>query len=182
MPRPADPALPERVLDAADALWRQGGEAGVSIRGVAEKAKTTTPTVYSYFADRETLLTALRARAYRRFSDFMAKSTSFRNSCERHLEFADKHGRDYELLYGEGWFRRAAPETRNAEIGVFAGHLVRAGMPEERATETAYAILMMLHGAAMHRLANDRPSPLSRKIRAACLSACETLLRDAQGR
>jgi AcrR family transcriptional regulator len=179
MPRAADPSLPQRVLDAADTLWRQGGEAGVSIRRVAEKAGTTTPTVYSYFADRETLLTALRARAYRRFSAFMAKSTDFRNSCERHLDFAARHGRDYELLYGEGWFRRAAPETRNAEIGVFAAQLVNAGLREDRATETAYAILMMLHGAAMHRLANDGPSPLSRKIRAACIAACETLLHHA---
>ncbi len=72
------------------------------------------------------------------------------------------------------------PRLCNAEIGVFAAQLVKAGVHEDRATETAYAILMMLHGAAMHRLANDGPSPLSRKIRAACIAACETLLQHAR--
>ena len=53
MPRTADPELPHRILKAADALWQSGGEEAVTIRGVAAEAATTTPTVYSYYADRE---------------------------------------------------------------------------------------------------------------------------------
>ena len=68
MPRTADPELPHRILKAADALWQSGGEEAVTIRGVAAEAATTTPTVYSYYADREALLTALRALAFQRFS------------------------------------------------------------------------------------------------------------------
>ena len=64
MPRIADPELPHRILNAADALWQSGGEEAVTIRGVATKAATTTPTVYSYYADREALLAALRALAF----------------------------------------------------------------------------------------------------------------------
>ena len=66
MPRTADPELPHRILKAADALWQSGGEEAVTIRGVAAEAGTTTPTVYSYYADREALLTALRALAFQR--------------------------------------------------------------------------------------------------------------------
>ena len=73
MPRTADPELPHRILKAADALWQSGGEEAVTIRGVAAEAATTTPTVYSYYADREALLTALRALAFQRFSAYLAK-------------------------------------------------------------------------------------------------------------
>ena len=57
MPRTADPELPHRILKAADTLWQSGGEEAVTIRGVAAEAATTTPTVYSYYTDREALLT-----------------------------------------------------------------------------------------------------------------------------
>ena len=62
MPRAADPELPSRILDAADALWREGADAAVTIRAVADRAATTTPTVYAYFKDRHALVVALRAR------------------------------------------------------------------------------------------------------------------------
>jgi AcrR family transcriptional regulator len=67
MPQIADPELPHRILKAADALWQAGGEEAVIIRGVAAEAATTTPTVYSCYADGEALLTALRALAFQRF-------------------------------------------------------------------------------------------------------------------
>jgi AcrR family transcriptional regulator len=95
MPRTADPALPHRILKAADTLWQSGGEEAVTIRGVAAEAATTTPTVYSYYADREALLTALRALAFQRFSAYLAKSRDFQDACARHLEFGtslDFHG------------------------------------------------------------------------------------------
>jgi len=61
MQRTADPELPHRILKAADALWQSG-------RSVAAGAATTTQKVYSDYADREALLTALRALAFQRFS------------------------------------------------------------------------------------------------------------------
>src|ERR1700682_5286255 len=83
MPRTADPELPHRILKAADALWQSGGEEAGTIRGVAAEAATTTPTVYSYYADREALLTALRALAFQRFSGCLAKSRDFQDACAR---------------------------------------------------------------------------------------------------
>jgi len=83
MPRTADPKLPHRILKAADALWQSGGEEAVTIRGVAAQAATTTPTVYSYYADREALLTALRGLAFARFSAYLAKSRDFKDACAR---------------------------------------------------------------------------------------------------
>jgi AcrR family transcriptional regulator len=101
-------------LKAADALWQSGGEEAVTIRGVAAGAATTTPTVYSYYADREALLTALRALAFQRFSAYLAKSRDFQDACARHLEFGTSHPRDYELLYGRGWMERVTADAQGA--------------------------------------------------------------------
>ena len=180
MPRAADPDLPKRILDAADALWKEGGNGAVTIRGVAIRAKTSTPTVYSYFRSRDALLVALRTRAYKRFDAFLAKSKNFEENCERHLEFGDRHRRDYDLLYGQGWFERATPKAREEEIAHFAAVLVRCGVPEKAALRTAYPILMMLHGAVMHLISNRATTGAVPAIREACLDACMTLMRHAR--
>ena len=182
MPRTADPELPRRILKAADALWQSGGEEAVTIRGVAAEAATTTPTVYSYYADREALLTALRGLAFQRFSAYLAKSRDFQDACVRHLEFGTRYPRDYELLYGRGWMERVTADAQGGEIERYTTHLVRAGVDESRATHIAYPIMMMLHGVVMHRLLNKKQSPLGRAIAAACLEACMTLLESARQR
>jgi AcrR family transcriptional regulator len=180
MPRTADPALPHRILNAADALWQSGGEGAVTIRAVAAAADTTTPTVYQYYADREALLGALRALAFQRFSTYLGKSRDFRDTCARHLEFGTRHPRDYELLYGRGWMERVTTDAQGSEIERYTAHIVRAGVDESRAAQVAYPVMMMLHGVIMHRLLNRKPSPLGRKIGAACLDACMTLLDNAR--
>jgi AcrR family transcriptional regulator len=180
MPRTADPELPRRILKAADALWQSGGEEAVTIRGVAAKAATTTPTVYSYYADREALLKALRALAFQRFSAYLAKSRDFQDACARHLGFGTSHPRDYELLYGRGWMERVTADAQRVEIERYTTHLVRAGVDASRAAHIAYPIMMMLHGVVMHRLLNKKQGPLGRAIAAACLEACMTLLESAR--
>ena len=181
MPRLADPDLPHRILKAADTLWQAKGEPGITIRGVAAAAKTTTPTVYSYYADREALLVALRSVAYLRFVAYMTKASNFKELCARYLEYGDNHPRDYELLYGRRWTERVSPEAQSTEIAGFARELVKAGVDETRAIETAYPIVMMLHSLVMNRL-NRKPSAIGVKIRAACLDACVTLMEHARRR
>ena len=56
MPRQADPTLPSRIAEAAYALWRKDGDQAVTIRDVAKRARTTTPSVYAHFADRAAIL------------------------------------------------------------------------------------------------------------------------------
>ena len=180
MPRTADPELPHRILKAADALWQSGGEEAVTIRGVAAEAGTTTPTVYSYYSDREALLTGLRGLAFQRFSAYLAKSRDFHDTCARHLAFGINHPRDYELLYGRGWMERVTADAQASEIERYTAHLVRAGVDETRAPHIAYPIIMMLHGVVMHRLLNKKQSALGRAIAEACLEACTTLLESAR--
>ena len=56
IPRQPDPELEARILEAADALWRRGGEKALTMRAVAKAARTNTPAVYRRFKDREHLI------------------------------------------------------------------------------------------------------------------------------
>jgi AcrR family transcriptional regulator len=185
MPRRADPTLPSRIVDAAYVLWRKGGEAAVTIRDVARRARTTTPSVYAHFEDRAAILRGVRLLARSHFLATMAKSTSLPDGFARLLAFADEHPRDYELLFGYGFRDRAEQEVQAAEFAVFEDRIRQAGVREDDVRPTALAIRSLLHGTAMFRLAQERPGPWWPESRAACLQACAMLLeqrRQASGR
>lgn len=55
----------EEILDAALALFEQGGIDAVSFRRIASQLDCSYSALYRYFASKHELLTALRARAFR---------------------------------------------------------------------------------------------------------------------
>src|SRR5262245_25023886 len=178
MPRQADPTLPSRIVDAAYALWQKGGDAAVTIRDVARRARTTTPSVYAHFKDRMAILRSVRERAHSRFVAALSQSTSVLDACGRMLAFADEHPRDYELLFGYGFRDRVEPEVQAAQFAIFEGYIRRAGVGERDVRPTAFAIRSLVHGAAMFRLAQKEAGPWWPESRAACLEACGLLLEQ----
>jgi AcrR family transcriptional regulator len=61
--RPRDPALDDAILDAAMALFAEGGYGGVTIEGVAARACVGKATVYRRYASRaELVVEAIRSR------------------------------------------------------------------------------------------------------------------------
>lgn len=180
MPRPADPSLPFRILAAACALWSEGGEAAVTIRDVARRASTTTPSVYAHFADRAAIVRGVRALARGRFEAALAKSTGVGDGCARVLDFVETYPRDYELLFGYGYRERADLSVLAIEFAGFEGHIRRAGVGEDDVRPTALAIASLLHGAAMFRLAHEAPGVWWPEYRKAAVCACATLL-EARG-
>jgi AcrR family transcriptional regulator len=178
MPRQADPTLPSRIIDAAYALWRKGSDEAVTIRDVARRARTTTPSVYAHFKDRAAILRGVRTLAHGHFVAALAKSTSVLDACARMLAFADEHPRDYELLFGYGFRDRVEPAVQSAQFAIFEGYIRQAGVGERDARPTALAIRSLVHGVAMFRLAQERPGPWWPESRAACLDACAVLLEQ----
>lgn len=176
MPRHADPTLPGRIVEAAYALWRKDGDEAVTLRDVARRAGTTTPSVYAHFADRAAILRAVRMLAHDRFVAALAKSTGVIDACGRMLAFADEHPRDYELLFGYGFRDRVEPAVQAAQFAIFEAYIRQAGVPERDVRPTALAIRNLVHGGAMFRLAQDKPGPWWSESRAACLDACAALL------
>src|SRR5262245_38921553 len=130
MARPPDPSLPRRILAAADALWREGGEAAVTIRDVASRAATTTPSVYAHFEDRAAILRGVRALARARFEAAMSKATGVVDGSRRVLHFVEAHPRDYELLFGYGYRERVEEGARATEFAAFEDHVRKAGVHE----------------------------------------------------
>ena len=62
MPRQPDPHLQERILNAAQKLWKKGADETLTMRAVAQAAGTNTPAVYRRFRNREEILRALLRR------------------------------------------------------------------------------------------------------------------------
>jgi AcrR family transcriptional regulator len=58
MPRQPDPDLQERILNAAQKLWKKGAEKTLTMRAVAKAAGTNTTAVYRRFRNREDILRA----------------------------------------------------------------------------------------------------------------------------
>ena len=182
MPRPADPSLPARILAAAYALWGEGGETAVTIRDVARRASTTTPSVYAHFTDRAAIIRGVRALARGRFEEALARSTDVDDGCTRLLDFAESYPRDYELLFGYGYRERVDLGVRAIEFAGFEGHIRDAGVREDDVRPTALAIASLLHGAAMFRLAHEAPDAWWPEYRKAAIGACATLLEARGGK
>ena len=176
MPRPADPSLRLRILAAADALWGGGGDAAVTIRDVAKRASTTTPSVYAHFEDRAALLRGVRALARSRFEAALSTADGVIDGSRRVLDFVEAHPRDYELLLGYGYRERVEKGTRAAELMAFEDHVRKAGVHEREVRPTALAIASLLHGAAMFRLAHAAADDSWPHWREAALDACATLI------
>src|SRR6266852_9130183 len=73
MPPHPDQQLQERILKAAQRLWRTRGEKGLTLRAVARQSGTTTTTVYKRFRNKEALRFALAERVYQ---ELAAETTS----------------------------------------------------------------------------------------------------------
>jgi AcrR family transcriptional regulator len=181
MPRPLAPGLEERILDAAQELWSEGGETALSMRAVAERAGTYTPRIYARFKDKEVLLQALRSRAVNHLRTHLAGARSFRDGLTRYLDFAAEQPFEYRLLFGPGFGQRAAPGERGRLLDILQQRLAarHGGAPADY-RNPALALWALLHGTAMlqqeFELTDRRAA-----FRTACLDACEQLAAGAGG-
>ncbi|MHB8621690.1 MAG: TetR/AcrR family transcriptional regulator [Chloroflexota bacterium] len=182
MPRESDPTLYGRILDAAQQLWAVGGEDALTMRAVAARAGTTTPTVYARFADKQELLTALRSRAVERLD--LALEPAGRDllqGCRTYLEFAGRQPYEYALLFGDGWPARTSAQDGLRPLDRLQTSLVQElGGNLEQRLPPALTIWSMLHGAASIIMAWGREHEFARQMQAACLNGCEALVRAAR--
>ena len=98
MPRHADPQLEQRILSAAERLWRKDGERTLTMRAVARSAGTTTPTVYERFRNRDEILRALILRSQARLYREIEPSRSLAELWARMLAYCCEFPHEYELL------------------------------------------------------------------------------------
>src|SRR3954465_9407748 len=149
MSRTSDPTLTERIISEAHRLWHKGGEEAVTLRAVAQAAKTSTPSVYSRFASKEDLIAELAVRVNRQLAQKIIDSGSLPAACRTYLEVAHKLHREYRLVFGPSWgkvFRKGTPRP-GLEWTVRQFVKKHGGDPEQYRS-SVYAIWYLLHGTA----------------------------------
>ncbi len=98
----------QALLDAAQTLLDQGGQAAVTLREVGRRAGVSHNAPYKHFASKEALLAGVAARELRRHREVLADALEREASPERALEatlrehtaHAVAHPERFRLIYG----------------------------------------------------------------------------------
>src|SRR5690348_18175864 len=102
MPRQPDPDLEDRILKAAQVLWKKGGDKALTMRAVARAAGTNTPAVYRRFKNRQDLVRGLLLRIVARIREIFDERESLEDIAEAYVEFGLQHPHEYDLFYVYG--------------------------------------------------------------------------------
>jgi AcrR family transcriptional regulator len=180
VPRQPDPALEQRILDAASRLWARGGEKTLTMRAVAKAAATTTPTVYERYRDREDLLRALRLETRRELFAALTQTRTLRESVERYVEFALTHSHAYEVLF-DGVGKPPSLHEPWPSFNLMRERVARRiGGTPQRHTRLMLALWSLMHGAAMLAIRGRFEGALRAQTVHACIDACETIVEAAR--
>jgi AcrR family transcriptional regulator len=181
MPRKADELLEGRIVDAAYQLWSHGGEDALTMRAVAQAAKTTTPTLYERFQDKHDLLTFMRERARQRMFVAVQSAKSAVEVCELGLKFTLTHGNEYLLLTSD-WAERLGREEPMPSFEFLKERLAQdlGGTPADHA-RLALVLVALVHGTAILLLGEGVEVEIAGQFEKACLEACQALIESARG-
>ncbi len=190
MPRRADPDLEGKILDAAQKLWKKGGEKALTMRTVARAAGTNTPAVYRRFRDRDDILRGLLQRIRWEIAAQMEGISSPEEGCERYLDYALRHPREYELFFQKQY--ELFYSARSLRAGFKPTVLPVRDVMRQKVAETLgassgdhervlMALRMLVHGAAMLLIEKAILPEEAVEARAVLMASVAALLRAADG-
>jgi AcrR family transcriptional regulator len=191
MPRHPDPDLEERILHAADVLWRRGGEKALTMRAVARAANTNTPAVYRRFKDRDDLIRALLLRIAGRLRGHFERGETLEDMAKAYVDYAIEMPHEYELFYTHS--RLLSPRKGRGEakpiresrpnFALVEQLLARqlGGRPNDH-TQLALELWALLHGTTMLLLSKSIPEGHEDELLAACRVGVKSLLGKVAGR
>ena len=180
MARQPDPELEQRILNAASRLWARGGEKALTMRGVAEAAGTTTPTVYERYRDRDDILRALRLKTRREMFAALSRTRTVRQAVECKLQFALDHSHAYQMLMDgvatppslhEPW---PSFNLMRERLAAYLG-----GTPRQH-TRLTLAVWSLTYGTAMLIIRGCFRGELRTQALHACLDTLEAVLECAR--
>jgi len=188
MPRQPDPGLEDRILNAAQRLWKKGGETALTMRAVARAAGTNTPAVYRRFRTRQDILRGLLRRTQQDLGRVLQQCRSVEEIGEAYLDYALSHPHEYELFYAH--LHKLAGRTRaGRELSLKESRPNLALMEEKLAEQLGgepedhrrlgIALWATAHGIAMLLLAKVSPREYEPEVREAFKISVEALLREA---
>jgi len=185
MPRHADPDLEKRVLDAAQKLWRGGGDRTLSMRALARAARTNTPAIYRRFKDRKDILRALLLRARTKQVEAVQAARSLEEAIDLYINFALRNPWEYELYYLQEHEQLRPVVSRSPEIGPGFIWLQQqlaerlGGSPEAHAS-LGLALWGLAHGTVMLLISKVVPPARAAELRAGCREAIAVLLKGGE--
>ena len=179
MPRQADPQLERRILEVASRLRAKGGEKALTMRAVAKAARTTTPTVYERYRDREDILRALRIQTRMALFAALRNSSNLAQGCQSYLEFALQHRHAYEALFDK-FAESPSLHEPWPSFNLLRERLTeRLGGTPRQHTRLMLSLWSLMHGTAMLLIRGGAVGQLRTQMFHACLDAVDVLVAEA---
>jgi AcrR family transcriptional regulator len=176
-----DKQVEKRILRAAKLLWRSRGEKGLTLRAVARKAGTTTPTLYQRFPNKKTLEIALARHLQNELNvELLASSATVEELCRRYIQFVERHPQEYKLIR-DNWTHVFGPgQPRPLRAWVLNQLATRFGGRIDDYSGIYYALFFLVHGGAtMLTIASTREA--RREMKENSIVLCDWLLQNVDG-
>jgi AcrR family transcriptional regulator len=189
MPRQPDPDLESRILNAAQKLWKRGGDKALTMRAVARAAGTNTPAVYRRFKDRKDLVRGLLLRTMSRVRQSFEAGETIEEIAEVYVNLALDAPHEYELFYNyahefaplKGPGRPMPIRELRPNFALLEQRLAeRLGGSAEDHTRRALAVWALLHGTTT-LLLQKAVVGHEEELRSAGRAALEALLNGTAG-
>jgi AcrR family transcriptional regulator len=149
------------------------------MRGVANAAGTTTPTVYERYHDRDDLLRAVRLHTRAELFANLSRTRSLTQACERYLEFAMEHPHAYEVLF-DGFAQPPSLHEPWPSFNLLRVRLAeRLGGTPRKHTRLMLSVWSLMHGTAILLIRGGVAGPLRIQMLRACLDAVEAIIAHA---
>jgi len=176
VPPSFDKNLEEKILRAAQRLLRTRGERGLTLRAIAREARTTTPTVYQRFRNKERLRLALALRLRIELNASLFACKSLEEACRQYLHYAEQHPNEYKLIWAS-WMAIFRSDQLRPGLSWAMSQLAHrfGGNPQDHDL-SAYALFLLCHAAASFLTVPGDDSSRT-AIREHCLAACDALLQ-----
>jgi AcrR family transcriptional regulator len=173
--RPSRAERREFFVDVVAELVATEGLAAVTMERVAVLAEVSKPVLYSHFADRGALLTALLERCWQeldaavqvKLRDARTLDESLLALVTGYFDELDRQGRVLQLMVVSGWHEPAVEQARRnrhraAEAQWSAFYQQRMGLPRTVADPAAAILRSALQGAAAYHI--DHPANRSEVV------------------
>jgi len=182
--------LEERILQAAQKLWRKSGEKGLTMRAVAKAAATNTPAVYRRFKNRQEILRALMRQTQRDLGEALRQCQSPQEICQRYVDHVVSRAHEFELFFEQAHkLPRPARASQTSSLREIRPNLALVedklaewlGGSASAHSRLALSLWIAAHGTARILISKAIPENHFDELRSVFTATIETLVRNASG-